>query len=113
MSLSMTASALCTSFSMRVNRLWIAFALPMVFDCVLNARGAFSAASFAIAALVLGCRLADCVIRHTLKGAVSLVCNDSPRGLFLRKDSPRVVTPRKDSLRNMTPCEEYLGILLW
>ena len=54
MSLSMTASALCTSFSMRVKRLWIAFAVPLVFDRVLDANGAFKAALGAIAALVLG-----------------------------------------------------------
>ena len=54
MSLSMTASALCTLFSMRVKRLWIAFAVPMVFDRVLNGNGAFKSALRAVAALVLG-----------------------------------------------------------
>jgi len=53
-SLFMTASALCTSFSMRVNRLWTAFAVPIVFDRVLDANGAFNAATCAVAALVFG-----------------------------------------------------------
>ena len=52
MSLSMTASALCTSFSIRAKRLWIAFAVPMVFDRVLDDNGACKAALRAIAALV-------------------------------------------------------------
>ncbi len=52
MSLSMTASALCTSFFMRAKRLWIAFAVPIVFDCVLDDNGAFKSALQAIAALV-------------------------------------------------------------
>ena len=64
--MSMTASALCTSFYMRVKHLWIALAVPMVFDLVLDARGVFSAASFAIAALVFGvCWIADLVVCHT------------------------------------------------
>ena len=87
MSLSMTAGALCTSFSMRVKRLWTALAVPMVFDLVLGANGAFNAAFFAIAALVLGCWLVVCVVCRTLKGAVSLVREDSPRGLFLHRHS--------------------------
>ena len=112
MALSMTASALCTSFSMRVKRLWIALAVPMVFDRVLDANGAFSAASSAIAALVFGgCWLADCVIRRTLKVVVSLFCKDSPRGLSLRKDSPRKVTPHKDSPRGSFCDESPWGLL--
>jgi len=105
----MTASALCTLFSMRVNHLWIAFALPMVFDRVLDARGAFSAASFAIAALVFGfggCWLADHVDRCTLQVVVSLFRKDSPRGLSFRGDSPRVMTPREDSPHEVTPHED-------
>ena len=39
---------------MRVNCLWIAFAVPIVFDRVLDANGTFSAASRAVAALVFG-----------------------------------------------------------
>ena len=39
---------------MRVNRLWTAFAVPMVFDRVLDASGAFNAASRAVAVLVFG-----------------------------------------------------------
>ena len=39
---------------MRVNRLWIAFAVPIVFDRVLDDNGAFNAASCAVAALVFG-----------------------------------------------------------
>ena len=54
MSLSMTASALCASFSIRVKRLWIALAMPMVFDRVLDDSGTFKAALHAIADLVLG-----------------------------------------------------------
>ena len=107
MSLSMTASALYTSFSMRVQSLWIAFAVTMVFDCVLDANGAFSAASFAIAALVFGgCWLADRAVRHTLKTVPSLFHEDSPQGLSLLGDSPHVVTPCKDSPREVTPCED-------
>ena len=53
-SLSMTASTWYTSFSMRVNRFCTAFAVPMVFDRVLDANGAFNAASHAVAALVFG-----------------------------------------------------------
>ena len=41
---SMTASALCTLFSMCAKRLWIAFAVLIVFDCVLDDNGAFKAA---------------------------------------------------------------------
>ena len=107
MSLSMTVSAFCTSFSMRVKRLWIALAVPMIFDRVLDANGAFSAASFAIAALVFGgCWLADHVVCLILKVVVSLFCEDSPRGLSFRKDSPRVVTPHEDSPREVTPRKE-------
>ena len=88
-SLSMTVSALCTSFSMRVKRLWIALAVPMVFDHVLDANGAFSAVFFEIAALVFGgCWLADCVVCRTLEVVVSLFCKDFPLGLSLREDSP-------------------------
>ena len=54
MSLSMTASARCTSFSMHVNCWWIAFAVPIVFDHVLDANGAFIADFRAVAALVFG-----------------------------------------------------------
>ena len=50
----MTVSAWCTLFFMRVNRLWIAFAVPIVFDHVLDANGAFIAAFCAAAALVFG-----------------------------------------------------------
>ena len=50
----MTASALCTLIYMRVKRLWIAFAMPMVFDCVLDYNGTIKAALRAVAALVLG-----------------------------------------------------------
>ena len=39
---------------MRVNRIWAALALPMVFDRVFDASSAFIAASCAIAALVFG-----------------------------------------------------------
>ena len=39
---------------MRVNRWWIAFAVPIVFDRVLDANGAFNAASRVVAALVFG-----------------------------------------------------------
>jgi len=39
---------------MRVKRLWIAFAVLMVFDCVLDDSGAFKAALRAVSALVLG-----------------------------------------------------------
>jgi len=52
--LSITASACCTSFSMRMNYLWAAFAVPVVFDRVCDASGAFNAASRAAAALVFG-----------------------------------------------------------
>ena len=54
MSLSMTAKTLCTLFSTRAKRLWIAFAVPMVFDRVLDDNGACKAALRAIAALVFG-----------------------------------------------------------
>ena len=54
MFLFMTASALCTLFSMRVERLWIALAVPMVFDCVFDDNSAFKAAVRAVASLVLG-----------------------------------------------------------
>jgi len=53
-SLSMTVSALCTLFSICVKNLWIALAVPMVFDLVLDDNGAFKAAVCAVAALVLG-----------------------------------------------------------
>ena len=39
---------------MRVNSLWIVFALPMVFDHVLNDSGTCEASLRAIAAIVLG-----------------------------------------------------------
>ena len=50
----MTDSAWCTLFSMRVIHLWISFAVPMVFDRVLDDNGAFNAASCAVAVLVFG-----------------------------------------------------------
>ena len=107
MSLSMTASALCTSFSMHVKRLWIAFTVPMIFDLDLDARGAFSAVSFAIAALVFGVGwLADQVVLCTLKTVASLFCKDSPWGLSLCNDSLSVVTSCKDSPLKVTPHEE-------
>ena len=49
-----TASACCTSFSMRMNCLRAAFAVPMVFDRVRDASGDVNAASCAAAALVFG-----------------------------------------------------------
>jgi hypothetical protein len=39
---------------MSANRLWIAFAVPMVFDCVLDDNDMFNAAYRAVAALVFG-----------------------------------------------------------
>ena len=65
MSLSMTTSALYTSFSMRAKRLWIAFAVPMVFGHVLDDNGASKAALRAIAALVfgvVGCTMLGCCL---------------------------------------------------
>ena len=71
----------------------------MVFDLVLDANGAFSAASFAIAALVFGgCWLAYCVVLCTLEVVFSLVCKGSLQG-------PCEVIPREDSLRGFF-CEE-------
>jgi hypothetical protein len=55
--LSITANACCTSFSIRANRFWAALAVPMVFDLVCDASGAFIAAARAIAALVFGVAL--------------------------------------------------------
>ena len=85
---------------MCVKHLLVEFAVPMVFGCILDAYGAFSAAFFAIAALVFGgCWLADCIVCCTLEDVVSLFCKDFSPGLTLWEDSPRGVTPRKDSLR--------------
>ena len=42
---------------MRANCLWAALAVPMVFDRVRDASGAFIAASLAVAALVFGVAL--------------------------------------------------------
>ena len=39
---------------MRVSFWWSAFAVPIVFDCVLDANGAFIVAFCAVAALVFG-----------------------------------------------------------
>ena len=111
MSLSMTASALCTSLSMRVKHVWTALAVPMVFDLVLDANGKFNAAFFAIAALVLGCWLVVCVVCRTLEVAVSLVCEDSLLGLSFRRDSLRKVTPRGNSLREFCCDESPWGML--
>ena len=97
-SLSMTESALCTSFSMRVKHLWTALAVPMVFDLVFDANGAFSAAFFAISALVLGCWLVVCVVCCILKVAVSLVCKDSLLELSFCRGSLCKMTPCGNSL---------------
>ena len=79
---------------MLVKRLWITLAVPMFFNRVLDANGAFSAASFAIAALVFGgCWLADRIVRHTLKVVVSLFCEDFPWGMSFCGDSPCVDSP--------------------
>ena len=80
---------LVNSFSMRVKRLWIALAVPMVFDHVLDANGAFSAASFAIAALVFGgCWLADNVVYCTLED-VFLCFAKTPHWGCLFAETPR------------------------
>ena len=74
MSLSMTARSLCTSFSMRVKRLWIALAVPMVFDRVPDDNGAFKAAVRAVDALVLdvvGFATHGCCL-HTARGFLEL-----------------------------------------
>jgi len=111
-SLSMTESALCTSFSMRVKGLWTALAVPMVFDLVLNANSAFNAAFFTIATLVLGFWLVVCVVCRTLKVAVSLVREDSLLGLSVCGDSLCKVTPRGDSLLVFRGDESPWGLLL-
>ena len=105
-SLSITANACCTSFSIRANLFWDALAVPMVFYLVRNASGEFIAAARAIAALVFGvalgvvmlgcCQLTFRVVCRTLETVASLFRSLSPC-----TDSPRVVSPRGDSFREV------------
>ena len=96
----MTTSALCTSFSMHAKRLWIAFAVPMVFDRVLNDNGACKAALRAIAALVfgvvgftmLGCCLLTALgfCRSVMVDGLSAVFGDDAFNLVFLVTSPGV-----------------------
>ena len=96
----MTASAPCTSFSMPVKRLWIEFAVPMVFDRVLDDNGAYKAALRAIAALVfgvvgftmLGCCLLTALgfCRSVMVDGLSAVFGDDAFNLVFLVTSPGV-----------------------
>jgi hypothetical protein len=76
--------------------------VPLVFDLVRDASGAFIAAACAITALVIGgalgvvwcCRLTVCIVRRTLETVASLFWSLSPHA-----HSPRKVAPRGDSPR--------------
>ena len=118
---------------MRVKRLWAALAVPMVFDLVRDASGAFIATARANAALVFGVALGVvmpvcfrqtvCVVCRTLETVASLFWSelsprtnssckvapgkDSPRGLSPREDSPREVSPREDFPRGLSPRKDF------